>query len=209
MRMWLRGPQYKANGDPIIIRTTKGALDYNTPEAEKSVPIEWHFAFSDLMTLKTGSNPNDMDVGKDILGDAKGIRNIKFWPDPKMDASSRNSSNNVPIFRYADILMMKAEAILRGGTPTLGHTAVGLVNMIRNRAGTTPLNSVTLEELLDERGREFVYETYRRNDLIRFGQFHKKWEHKYEESAPYRTLFPIPFRELDMNDKLIQNQGYQ
>jgi hypothetical protein len=208
MKMWLRGPQYKANGDPIIIATTKGALDYNAPDAEKSQPVDWHFGFSDLMTLKAGSSPDAMDVGKDLLGDSKGIRNIKFWPDPKMDASSRNSSNNMPVFRYADVLMMKAEAILRGGTATRGQTAVDLVNMIRRRAGTSQLTTVSLNELREERAREFVWETWRRNDMIRFGEFGKTWELKYEESPAYRTLYPIPYEQLRMNADLVQNPGY-
>jgi len=208
MRMWLRGPQTDAQGNPIIIRTSKGALDYDTPEAEKGDITDWTFGFSDLMTLKTGSNPAAMDVGKDLLGDAKGIRNIKFWPDPNMDAASRNSSNNMPVFRYADILMMKAEAILRGGTATQGQNAVDLVNMIRNRAGTSQLNSITLEELREERAREFVWENWRRNDMIRFGEFNKVWELKDEESPAYRTLYPIPYEQLRMNSRLVQNPGY-
>ncbi|MDR1456183.1 MAG: RagB/SusD family nutrient uptake outer membrane protein [Tannerella sp.] len=208
MKMWLRGPQYDAQNNPIIIRTTKGALDYNTPDAQKAEPVDWHFGFSDLMTLRTGSNPEAMDVGKDLLGDAKGIRNIKFWPDPNMDASSRNSSNNIPVFRYADILMMKAEAILRGGAPTLNQTATGLVNMIRERAGTSQTGTVTLEVLREERAREFVWEAWRRNDMIRFGEFGKIWELKDAESPAYRQLFPIPYEQLRMNSALRQNEGY-
>ena len=208
MRMWLRGPQTDAQGNPIVIRTSKGALDYDTPENEKGDIVDWTLSFSDKMTLKTGSNPAAMDVGKDLLGDAKGIRNIKFWPDPKMDAATRNSSNNMPVFRYADILMMKAEAILRGGTETQGQTAVALVNMIRNRAGTSLLNTVSMEELREERAREFVWENWRRNDMIRFGEFNKTWELKDAESELYRTIYPIPYEQLRMNSRLVQNPGY-
>lgn len=208
MAMWLRGKQYDSKGNPIMIKTTKGALDSKTPEAEKADPIEWHFAFGDEMSLKHNSLPEAMDVGKDLLGDAKGIRNIKFWPDPNMDASSRNASNNMPVFRYADILMMKAEAMLRGGSPTLGHTAVELVNKIRQRAGTTQLSAVTLEQLREERAREFVWEGWRRNDMIRFGEFGKKWELKYDETPAYRNIYPVPFEQLRMNNELQQNPGY-
>jgi hypothetical protein len=80
--------------------------------------------------------------------------------------------------------------------------------MIRQRAGTSLLNAVTLEELREERAREFVWENWRRNDMIRFGEFGKKWELKDEESPAYRTIFPIPYEQLRMNSRLAQNPGY-
>ncbi len=60
-----------------------------------------------------------------------GYRNIKFYPDA--NSVTRNQNNDVPIFRYSDIILMKAEAIQRGGTLTLGHTALSLMNMLRSQ----------------------------------------------------------------------------
>jgi hypothetical protein len=108
-----------------------------------------------------------------------GIRNIKFYPDA--NSTSRNQNNDAPVFRYSDVLLMKAEAILRGGTPTNGHTALSLVNMVRSNRSTSPeWTSVTLDDLYAERAREFTWECWRRNDMIRFG--------KYENSYGFKTM---------------------
>lgn len=90
--------------------------------------------------------------------------------------NGRNQSNDLPIFRYADILLTKAEAIVRGGTATNGETAMSLFNQIREYA-QAPLLATTpsLQDLLDERGREFFDENWRRNDMIRFGTFENEY----------------------------------
>ncbi len=82
-----------------------------------------------------------------------------------------HTSQDWVFYRYADVLLMKAEAILRGGTATGGQSASDLVNLVRDRAGLAGLGAVTLDNLLDELGREFYWEGWRRNDLIRFGKF--------------------------------------
>lgn len=208
MVMWITGKQYRKDGSPIIIKTTKGAFSYNTPDAEKDEPLEWHFEIFNEMELKAGSNPELMDLGKDLKGDATGTRNIKWWPDPNMVAGSRLSHNNMPIFRYADILMMKAEAILRGGAATSGDGPLELVNSIRRRSGLDDLPAITLDRLREERAKEFVWEGWRRNDMIRFGEFHKKWCFKYEESDKNHEIYPIPFAQMRLNSDLVQNPGY-
>jgi hypothetical protein len=103
---------------------------------------------------------------------------------------------------------MKAEAILRGGSPTLGHTALSLVNMIRDNRSTSPAwTSVTLEDLFNERGREFVYECWRRNDMIRFDKFEDSWGFKTNDET-YRRILPIPTDAMVLNPLLEQNPGY-
>lgn len=93
-----------------------------------------------------------------------------------VNRSNRNANNDVPVFRYADILLIKAEAILRGGNATLGHTPLSLVNSLRSIRTTEPAwTSVDLEDLFAERSREFVNENWRRNDIIRFGKFEDQW----------------------------------
>ena len=81
------------------------------------------------------------------------------------------------------------------------------MNAVRTRAGLPNVTSVTLDQLLDERGREFYWEGWRRNDLVRFGKFLNPWQEK-GQSDPKRLLFPIPARSLAANPSLLQNPGY-
>lgn len=141
-----------------------------------------------------------------------GIRVIKYIPDY---TSSFPANNDLVIFRLSDIILMKAEAILRGGTATTsvggyGATAVELVNKIRTHAtrGASALGSVTLDQLLDERGRELYWEGWRRNDLIRFGKFLAPMWEKSNTSGDERLLYPIPNDQLTINPNLSQNPGY-
>lgn len=144
-----------------------------------------------------------IETGKNL--EVTGIRVLKY---PIDYASGDNANNDYVYFRYADVLLMKAEALLRGGTDPMGQTAVQLVNMIRTRAGLSALGSVNLDQLLDERGREFYWEGWRRNDLIRFGKFLAAREEKPNVSSPHRLIFPIPSRSLAANPNLEQNPGY-
>lgn len=109
------------------------------------------------------------------------------------------------IFRYADAHLMKAEAMMRsGGDPT------AMVNELRTLRGATPLGSVSEQDLLDERGRELYVEFWRRNDMIRFGQFTRDWEFKEPGSVgdDTKALYPIPVNALLSNPNLQQNPGY-
>jgi capsule polysaccharide export protein KpsE/RkpR len=103
---------------------------------------------------------------------------------------------------------MKAEAILRGGTATMGQDALTLVNMVRsNRTTSAAWTSVTLNDLYKERCREFTWECWHRNDMIRFGHFEDVYGFKTNTDT-YRRLFPIPTVALQANTKLSQNTGY-
>ena len=106
------------------------------------------------------------------------------------------------MLRFADAYLMKAEAIWRsGGDPT------ALVNDLRVLRGATPLATVTGSDLLDERGRELYAEGWRRNDMVRFGEYLRNWEFK-ADTDPKRMLFPIPLPQLLANPNLQQNPGY-
>jgi len=124
--------------------------------------------------------------------------------------SLRDLSNDWSLFRYADILMMKAEALWRKNPADA--EALELVNQIRRRASNPndPLadyTELTAENLLAERGREFFYEGWRRNDQIRFGVFGDPWEFK-PATNPDQWIWPIPQSQLDANPNLVQNPGY-
>jgi starch-binding outer membrane protein, SusD/RagB family len=152
-----------------------------------------------------------IEVGANLQ--VTGIRVVKY---PIDYTSGDNSNNDYVYFRISDVLLMKAEAILRGGTATANpaafggaNTALGIVNFLRTHPsrGASALGSLTLDNLLDERGRELYWEGWRRNDLIRFGKFLAAWQEKPASDAK-RLLFPIPARSLTANPNLVQNPGY-
>ena len=108
-----------------------------------------------------------------------------------------------------DIILMKAEAILRGGTATNGHTALSLINMLRAvRTTSAALGTVTLEDVYAERCREMSWELWHRNDMIRFGKYENPWGLSKTNADPNRRLFPVPTGALVKNPKLTQNPGY-
>jgi hypothetical protein len=131
-----------------------------------------------------------------------GIRVIKYPIDYN---SGDNADNDYVFFRYADVMLMKAEAILRGGSS--GDAALDIVNGLRTARGATALGSIDLDGMLDERGFELYWEGHRRSDLIRFGKFLDAWNEK-PASGTERLLFPIPAQALAVNPNLTQNPGY-
>ncbi|WP_342331607.1 RagB/SusD family nutrient uptake outer membrane protein [Pedobacter sp. FW305-3-2-15-E-R2A2] len=131
-----------------------------------------------------------------------GIRVIKYPIDYK-NSSSGFPDNDWVFYRYSDVLLMKAEALLRSGQAAL---ALPLVNQVRTTRGASPWGSVSLDQLLDERGREFFWEGVRRQDLIRFGKFLTPWQEKPSDDPKY-LLFPIPANQM-ANPNYTQNPGY-
>lgn len=114
-------------------------------------------------------------------------------------------NNDFPVFRYADVLLMKAEALWRQDA---GSTeALALVNQVRDRADVDPFTELTAENLLAERGREMFFELHRRTDQIRFGVWGDAWWAKAEKPECYE-LFPIPAVQLQSNPRLVQNECY-
>ena len=188
----------------MMVKTTKKGFDQFYTGSDGGDTYIYHLYIDSLISARL--NPASIDLGNDEVAWNMGIRNIKFYPDAI--STSRNQNNDAPIFRYSDILLMKAEAILRGGTPTGGHTALSLVNMVRsNRSTSAEWTSVTLDDLYAERAREFSWECWRRNDMIRFGKYESSYGFKTNADT-YRRIFPIPTNALATNSKLVQNPGY-
>lgn len=141
------------------------------------------------------------DVDLFYSNERNGIRVIKYliyYENPDRPAT------DFVLFRYADAVLMKVEALFRDGQTT---EALDLINDIREDRGASTLSSLDEQTILDERGRELYWEGWRRQDLVRFSAFNDEWEEK-PASDPYRVLFPIPQRALDTNPNLVQNSGY-
>jgi len=170
----------------------------------------WPITIRDSLVLR--GDPAKMDVGDDLIGQWDGIRSKKYYPDPNMNTETHNVNNDVPVFRLGDVLLMKAEAILRGAPATAVkgtlQTPTVLINMVRGRVGAQPTTAPTLDSILPERARELTWECWRRNDLIRFGQFEGAWGFNTGGGSPDYRLFPVPSTELATNPNLVQNPGY-
>lgn len=139
----------------------------------------------------------------------KGIRFIKYPLSLENLNSNRgwNAENDFPIFRYADMRLMKAEAILRGGTSS--EQPLAIVNELRLNRKASLLTTIDLATILAERGRELYLEGWRRPDLIRFEKYLEP--HVPEQKTPtsgHRVIFPIPDVALPTNPNLKQNFGY-
>ncbi len=146
---------------------------------------------ADVAPVETGNN---LEI--------TGIRVIKYPIDYN---GGDNADNDYVYLRYADVLLMKAEALMRSGNT---GAALTIVNDLRAVRGATALGSLTETNLLAERGREFYWEGNRRLDMIRFGKFLEPFQGKPQQSGPERLLFPIPAPALAVNPNLQQNPGY-
>lgn len=195
-----------ATGEPTNVRNTYGGENVTFTKA---------ITLKEDLTANPPIVPNaDLNCGADLKGWTQGYRSIKFFPDINdYNNFSRNQDNDVPIFRYADIILMKCEAIVRGGTATNGDTPMSLFNQIRAYVNAPLLDhNPSLQEILDERGREFLDEHWRRNDLIRFGDFERDWGFKNDfnpnATNPQYRLWPLSIDALNNNTNWKQNPGY-
>lgn len=128
-------------------------------------------------------------------------------------SSNKFNENDFVLFRYADVLWMKAESILRGGEGSIDAVlADPEFQLMRTRVGLLPYGTLSLDEVLDERGREFAWENIRRRDLIRFGRFNDPSYVEYLEcnvGDNYLNWFPIPRLALETaGGRWSQNEGY-
>jgi hypothetical protein len=133
--------------------------------------------------------------------EVSGVRLMKFIP-PAVNEDI--PGNKFPFFRYADILLTKAEALMRKSD---NAGALTIVNQVRAVRGATALSSINETSLLAERGRELYHEGWRRTDLVRFGKFLEPWSEK-AASDPKYLLFPFPSAQIVANPSLKQNPGY-
>ena len=131
------------------------------------------------------------------------------WPD-----------TDFPLFRLADVYLMYAEAVLRGGTGGDTGTAVQYINALRTRGyesaqGNITQSELTLNFVLDERARELYWEGVRRTDLVRYGLFTSGYNWDFKGGVPtgsnvdsHFVVYPIPTTDRTVNGNLVQNPGY-
>ena len=191
----LRGDVYVR--DPKTLRPTTEPFMYKGNQIH----------FTEDITL--AKKDNTIEVGNDANAYQQGCHSIKWFTTPADYNNGRNQSNDLPIFRYADVLLMKAEALTRQGS----SGAKALFNQIRSYAGApTIANEPTLQEIYDERGREFFDENWRRNDMIRFGHYEDEFFPHYKDfpDASFdkrHRIFPVPQNTINLNG-WEQNPGY-
>ncbi len=185
--MFIVGQQYTLSGDPI--QDPNGAIEIDSegnPDPDGTPLIFtpyvnelWPKAFSQA-GARIGKY--EFAIGLDLAMD-----------------------NDFPIFRYAEILLMRAEALWRMDNSST--EAVELIRQIRERAGLGEINPLTEDDLYDEIQRELAFEAQARTVMIRFDRFNNTWWEK-TITDPNKNLFPIPTSQLNGNPNLVQNPGY-
>ena len=194
---------------------TMNVYGYGTDEADARLVHNFYvgevFVDGTQVLLHTGEPLiyMPMEVKLNLTGSeyekTAGARMAKYEVDRKSYSDGRQPDNDIVLFRYADALLMRAEAKIRNG-----EDGTADMNAVRSRVGMGT-RTATLENILDERLLELVWEGWRRNDMIRYGYFHKSYDMRTaleDESNGYTTVFPIPSRAIDLNPALKQNPGY-
>ena len=146
----------------------------------------------------------ELDLSRSPYLETAGARMRKYEIDPNAPLGGKLIDNDIVLFRFADVLLMRAEAKLRMNED--GHKDF---DTVRERANM-PTRPYTLQNLLDERMLELCWEGWRRQDLIRFGQFKSLYDgpEAIDESVGHTCLYPIPADVRALNKKLTQNEGY-
>ena len=150
-----------------------------------------------------------MDLSGSPYVETAGARMKKYQVDRNAILDGKLMDNDIVLFRYADVLLMRAEAYLRNGEPEKGQADF---DEVRQRAYMNP-RPLTLDNIYDERLLELCWEGWRRQDMIRFGKYESLFEgdefdDKVDESDGHTTVYPIPSSVLALNKYLQQNKGY-
>lgn len=207
---WLLiGPQIKFSDGKSPVQ---GTVEYSGQPLSFVDNIQKNKSGSTVSNMSEGEENSGVRFNKYKLGNSiPGVVNgVSVQPDPNYN------NNDWNVYRLTWIYFAKAEALMRKNGGTATQDAVTLINDCKKRAYSETdwatkaytTTTLTMDELLAERGREFIFEGFRRDDLIRFGKFTTGtwWDHVPSQAT--RSLYPIPQQQRDLNSKLTQNPGY-
>jgi starch-binding outer membrane protein, SusD/RagB family len=212
----MRAADFGINGGWNGVRTTKDfvALFNNAQSKIDTNDVRASF-YTDGQTLDIEEITTDFTQGYGVIK----YKNVDVSGKAGSDPTGDFPDTDYPMFRLADVHLMYAEAVLRGGTGGTQAQALTYVNALRKRSnkGTyNNLTALTLNDILNERGRELYWESHRRTDLIRFKKFTSGdylWQWKGgvkggKGVSEDLNLYPIPSSDLIANPTLKQNKGY-
>ncbi len=209
--------------------TRKGNVPYPAPNTYGASPISGLNVGLDSGQQKNEKGVNINDRRGNLLSflepvanietdvhtlEGAGIRGIKYYPD--YANYTGHASNQLAIFRFADVLLMMAEADLSGASGGSGE-ALTIVNSLHAARHAAPISSISLVNagniydgttILEERQKELWWESWRREDMIRMGVFLQAWDLKSADAGTTYLLFPIPVNQVVANPNLKQNPGY-
>jgi len=205
---WLLiGPQYRFD-DP-----TKPVLGANDEYQGQPLVFVDNIR-KNLEAIQNGSDPEKLPSNMNTGEGNSGVRFNKYQLGDLAHPFYNSTDWNV--YRLTWIYFAKAEALMRKNGGSATQEAVDLINVSKIRAfdgadwtaNAYTTATLTMDELLAERGREFIFEGFRRDDLIRFGKFHTAawWDHQPTDIT--KVLFPIPNQQRILNPNLQQNPGY-
>ncbi len=211
---------YGFTGENGICATTRAmeVFDYETPDQDKRFDLNyWAGPVYDRddkpVTDRSGNplvyKPWDvmMDLSYSPYLETAGARMKKYTVDKNAKNGGKLMDNDIVLFRFADVVLMRAEAKFRND-----GSGQNDLDFIRTRM-RMPLRIISEEALLDERLLELCWEGWRRQDLIRFGYYESLFEgdefdDKVDESDGHTIVFPIPSKAIELNPNLTQNKGY-
>ncbi len=181
---FLVGPQFASNGT----RLTDGGADLTDPDGPPLTYTPYINQLEPNAWRQSGAR----------------INKWQFY-----SGMTQNLSNDFAIFRYGDILLMKAEIAARKSANWNDAVTLAIVNQIRTQhGGVTAFAAVTQANFLAERGREMFAECWRRQDMIRFNTYNSAFRFHPADASTHINLFPIPESQLNANKNLVQNPGY-
>jgi len=188
---FLVGTQFSATGDTL----KDGGVDLTDPDGQ---PLTFTPYINEI-------SPNAWRQSGARIGKWQFYQNM-----------TRNLSNDFGIYRYADILLLKAEATGRKSGNWSDPYVLGVINDIRTRAGVDPYLALTPDQFYAERSREMFAECFHRQDMIRFGKYNLAWGFHAADPADnlgpnginHLNVFPIPATQINANPNLTQNPGY-
>lgn len=217
--------EYGVGGGWYGYRATKGLYDLFPKDGSGKVDTsatgdKRGAALSTNKYAATATQAAITDIGSFDQGiHVKKFINVRTDNGPISDAAGRTFSDvDFPVFRLSEMYLIYAEAVLRGGTGGDITTALNYINLIRSRSAAAVFTAgdMTLQKVLDERGRELFWEGHRRTDLIRYGLLTTStylwpWKGGVASGTSVDSkynLFPIPAANRTANPNLEQNPGY-